>query len=285
MVPTLERNHSAILISYNNENLLFDCGEGTQKQFRKAKISPAKITRILLTHWHGDHVFGIPGLLTTMSWSNYARPFEIYGPKGTKKHLENLMKGFIQQGDLKSNTKEVTSGKVFETNEFYIEAFPLSHGCPCLAYNFIEKDKRNIDMKYIKKFGLKNNPILRKLSQGKDIIYNNKKISAKKATRITKGKKISIILDTSFNKNLIKIAKNADILICESTHLSGTKEAASYKHLTSEQAALIAKKAKAKKLILTHFSQRYKDITPLEKEAKKIFKNTISSKDLMEVIV
>ncbi|MDD5253786.1 MAG: ribonuclease Z [Candidatus Nanoarchaeia archaeon] len=288
MVPTIERNHSSILFNYNSENILVDCGEGTQKQLRKAKISPAKITRILITHWHGDHVLGIPGLLSTLRWSNYTKTLEIYGPKGTKKYFSNMMNGFDSHilPTLKVKLIEINKKLVFENKDFYVETLPVVHTKNCLAYNFIEKDKRRINLSYLKKFGLKNNPILKSLSQGKDIVYNGKKISAKKATILNKGRKLSIVLDTIFFPGLYKIAKNSDLFVCESTHLSREqKESNDYEHLTSEQAAITAKKAKVKKLILTHFSQRYKDVMPLEKEAKKIFKNTITAKDLMTINV
>lgn len=286
MQPTKDRNLSSILFSHGSENILIDCGEGTQRQFRKAKISPAKITRILLTHWHGDHVLGLPGLLSTLQWSEYQGTLEIYGPKGTKNYFHKMFQGFDNNLTLPVNITEISSGKFIETKDFYIEAHRVDHSAPCLAYNFIEKDRRNIKVNYIKKFGLKNNPILRKLSEGKNITYKGKKILAKNATVLTKGKKVSVILDTRYNSNLIKIAKNADILIGESTHLNELKEKSEkYKHLTVKQTSEVAKRANVKKLILTHFSQRYKDTNVIEKEAKAVFKNIIISKDLMEVLL
>ena len=94
-VPTAERNHTSMLLEYENENILIDCGEGTQRQFRKARINPCKITRILITHWHGDHVLGLPGLLQTLGFSEYNKTLYIYGPKGTKEFMQNLFKTFF----------------------------------------------------------------------------------------------------------------------------------------------------------------------------------------------
>jgi len=177
---------------------------------------------------------------------------------------------------------EVQKGKFYENEDFYLEAIPLKHTAPCLAFSLIEKDKRKINLNYLKKFNLKNHPLIGKLQKGKDIVFKNNKIKAKDATLIVKGKKLTYIADTLFIDNTIKIAKNSDLLICESTFSSDLKDKAKeYFHLTSEQSALIAKKSKSKKLILTHFSQRYKTPDKLLKEAKKIFKNTVAAKDFM----
>lgn len=284
MVPSKERNHTSILLNYNEENILIDCGEGTQRQLRHAGISATKITRLLITHWHGDHILGIPGLIQTLGANNYNKTLYIYGPIGTKKYLYNLFSSFINNVCIKMEIKEINSGKIFETDRFYFEAQPMNHNCLCLGYAFIEKDKRNINVSYINKFGLKQHPILKELQDGKDIIWNGKKIKASKALRITKGKKITFILDTYLTNNAIKLAKNSDLLICESTLADDLKEKArEYKHLTNKMAANIAKKAKVNRLILTHFSQRYTSTKDLEKEARQVFKNTVCAYDFMNV--
>jgi ribonuclease Z len=100
-IPSKERNHTSILISYKNENILVDCGEGTQRQLRIAEINPGKITRLLITHWHGDHVLGIPGLLQTLSFNEYKQTFFIYGPKGTKEFVDEMLKSFVFQQNFK----------------------------------------------------------------------------------------------------------------------------------------------------------------------------------------
>ncbi len=284
MVPSKERNHTSILLNYNEENILIDCGEGTQRQLRHAGISATKITRLLITHWHGDHILGIPGLIQTLGASNYNKTLYIYGPLGTKKYLHGLFSSFINNIGIKIEVKEINSGRVLETERFYFEAKPMNHNCLCLGYSFIEKDKRNINVNYIKKFGLKQHPILKELQNGKDILWNGKKIKASKALKITKGKKITFILDTYLTNNAVKLAKNSDLLICESTLADDLKEnAKEYKHLTNKMAAGIAKKAKASRLILTHFSQRYTNVKDLEKEAKQVFKNTLCAYDFMVV--
>ncbi|MBL7051484.1 MAG: ribonuclease Z [Nanoarchaeota archaeon] len=281
MVPTINRNHSATLLTYKNENILIDCGEGTQRQFRKAKISPVKITKILITHWHGDHVLGLPGLMLTLGHSNYNKTLEIYGPKGTKKFMSHIYKFFETRLKIDYKVHEIEKGIFFENDKFKLEATELDHGPICLAYSFIEKNKRKIDKKYLEKNKIKANPILKQLQEGKNITYNGKKILASKATFIVPGKKITFIADTGVCKNAIEIAKKSDILFCESTFLSELQEKAKEtNHLTVKDAANIAKKAKVKKLILTHFSQRYKDLKVFKKEAQLNFKNTDIAEDL-----
>jgi len=279
-VPSAERNHTSILLNYKNENILVDCGEGTQRQFRKAELNPCKLTRILITHWHGDHILGIPGLLQTLSFSGYEKTLFIYGPKGTKEFMNQIFKTFIFQGRFKIQVEEVEN-KFFENEDFYIEAKKMSHGVPCNAYTFVEKTKIKIDKKKLKKTKI-NGPILQKLKQGKDIVYDGKKYLAKNLTYKEEGKKISFVFDTSFNKDIIPFVKNSDLLVCESTFGEELEEkAGEYKHLTAKQSAEIAKKSNSKKLVLTHISQRYnKSQANILKTAKNNFKNSVLAKDL-----
>jgi len=283
-IPTVRRNHTSMLLKYNEENILIDCGEGTQRQFRKAKLNPNKVTRILITHWHGDHVLGIPGLLQTMSLTGYNKTLYIYGPKGTKEFMRNIMKTFAFQKNYKIEIKEV-SGKFLETPDFYLEAKSMTHGIPTNAYAFTKKAKIRIDKNKLKKTKLPEGPILKELKQGKDIIYKGKKYLAKNLTYKDKEIKISFILDTKLNNKIIPFAKNSDLLICESTFGKELKDLAEeHLHLTSEQAAEIAKKSNSKKLYLIHLSQRYeKNPSQILNEAKKIFKNSFLPKDLDSV--
>jgi len=285
MLPTKNRNTTAILINHNGDNILIDCGEGTQRQLRKANISPTKITKLLITHWHGDHVLGIPGLLESLAKLGYNKTLKIYGPRGTKKFFREMYNVFIRQcNKIDMEIKEITkNGKILDEKGITISALKLDHTSTCYGYSIQEKDRRRINLKHTKKFGLTKHPLLGKLQQGKTITYQGKKITPKEGTTLIPGKKITVCLDTKSTKSMIKFAENSDILVSEAT-LSNEleKEARMYKHMTPKHAAEIAKKAKAKKLIMTHISQRYKDPKTLEKEAKKTFKNTVTAKDLDE---
>ncbi len=281
MVPTEERNHSGALLRYKEENILIDCGEGTQRQFRKAQLSAMKITKILITHWHGDHILGIPGLFLTLGSQGYSGTLEIYGPKGSKEFIRKIMELFVIREIVQSKVIEVEKGMFFEHEDFYLEALPLQHGTICLGYRFVEKDKRKINMRLLKKMGVREGPHLKELQKGHDIVYQGKKIKVKDCTTLSKGKKVSFVTDTLVCDNAFTLAQNADILFCESTYLEDMEEQArERKHMTASQAAYIAKKAKAKKLVLIHFSQRYKDLSSFRKEAKKIFPSVFIGKDL-----
>ncbi len=284
MVPTKERNHSAALISYGSEGILIDCGEGTQRQMKIAGIKPSKVTKILISHWHGDHVLGIPGLIQTLAKNEYDKILEIYGPEGTKERMKNMFKAFSFEDKIETKIHEITKKRFFEGKDFFLEALPLEHGIITLGFTFIEKDKRRIKVDIVRKLGIPDGPLLGKLQSGKSITFKEKKITPEQATYVVKGKKLSFITDTVPCNNALELAMNSDILVCESTYAHKLEEkAAEYMHMTSKQAGLLANQAKAKKLILTHFSQRYKTMEEIEDDAKDVFSNTICAYDFMKL--
>lgn len=284
-VPTIRRNHPAVLIQYKDENILFDCGEGTQRQFRKAKLNPCKITKIFITHWHGDHVFGLPGLFQTLALNGYKKTLNIYGPKGTNRFIGLYKELFVHKRKIEIQGHEITANKPIDEKEFQIQAQEMKHDAPCLAYSFTIKQKPRLDKAKLKKLKIPNSPLLAKLAKGETIKYKGKTISGKDLIYKEPERKITIIMDTIQNPNTTKIAKDSNILICESTYLEKEKQLArEYKHLTSEQAAQIAKDSNSKKLYLTHISQKHDTKSRQKKildEAKKVFKNTTIAEDFM----
>jgi ribonuclease Z len=284
MVPTKERNQTALLISYKTQGLLIDCGEGTQRQLKMANIPLTKITKLLISHWHGDHTLGIPGLLQSLGASEYTKTLEIFGPKGTKKYFEHMFQTYLMDRKIQMKIIEIDEGIFYEDNDFQLIAYELNHGIKTFGYNFIEKDKRKIKIKKIKQLGIPEGPLLGKLQSGKNITYKGKKVAADDVTTIVKGKKISIISDTLACDNAYTLAKDADVLICESTYSSRLEEKSeNYMHMTSKQAALIANKSNVKKLILTHFSARYKSTLELNEDATNYFSNTLCAYDFMKI--
>jgi len=283
-IPTAKRNHPSFLLVYQGENILVDCGEGTQRQFRKAKLNPCKLTRILITHWHADHILGLPGLIKTLALSGYNKTLRIYGPKGAILFMESLLKLFDFKKDFKIEIKEV-SGKFFECEDFYLEAESMIHGVPCNAYSFVKKGQIRIDKAKLKESKIKEGLHLRGLKEGKNIIYEGKKYLAKNLTFETESKKVSFVLDTSINDKIINFVKNSDIFVSESSYLNELKELAKqHHHLTAKQVAEISKKACVKKLFLVHISQRYeRENEKILKEVKKIFKNFSIPSDLDSV--
>lgn len=284
-IPTLSRNHNSIYFRYKERNFLVDCGEGTQRQMRKAKLNLCKITDILITHVHGDHIFGLPGLLHTMSKSEYNKKLAIYCPKNSGK----IIKKFLESAgvhEIELNIKEVI-GKFIENKNFSISSLELEHDVPCNGYIFEEKDKLRINKKKLLKYNIKGEDIA-KIAEGNNIYLNNKKIRYNELTYKEKGRKISFVFDTKICSNVGKLVKDSDLAIVEGVFLGseeeGKKMSEKYKHLTLEDAAKLCKKNKVKKLIISHISQRYEFKEKLLlKELKKHFKNSDIATDFMTI--
>ena len=284
-VPTERRNHVAMLLKYKENNFLFDCGEGTQRQMRFAKLSPCKINKIFISHWHGDHSLGLSGLIQTMALNGYDGVLEIYGPIGTKEKMRGLlnknMDDYFEYSKGEGHNFEIkvfekNSGVIFENDEFIINGLETKHHCKCLAYSFIVKEKNRLNKEKLEKFGLPNGPLVGKLAKGEVVEYKGKKINGKDLIYVETEKKFCYISDTEYFDNLINFSKESDVLVSESTYSTEEGDLAKrHHHMTSGQAAEIAKKSKSKALFLTHLSQRYSEIPKvLESEAKKVFVNT-----------
>jgi len=176
MVPTKERNHSGILIRYKSETILVDCGEGIQRQMKIAGAKLARITKILISHWHGDHVLGIPGLMQSMNASGYNGKLQIYGPVGTRRFVKKMLDVFAFDNKIAFGVNEIKDGKFFQNGDFVLEAKELKHNVPTLGYSLAEKDRRKINIKYIKKIGIPIGPLLGELQKGKSIVWKDKKV-------------------------------------------------------------------------------------------------------------
>lgn len=285
MIPTKERNHSGILINHAKESILLDCGEGIQRQMKMINVDINRIRRILISHWHGDHTLGLAGLIQTMAAQSYADTLFIYGPKGTKKNLDNLFKSFIFDAQrIKIEIKEIKEGVFYKGDEYSLSAYKMEHSILTFGYCFKENDKRRIELDKVKKLGIPQGPLLGKLQEGETITFKGKKIKPDAISYVVKGKKIAYVADTVPCKGAVELAKDADLMICESTHKSGMEEKTTeYMHMTSKDAAQLAHQANAKKLILTHFSQRYKSVKELEDEAREIFPETTAAYDFMKI--
>ncbi|MBW3023176.1 ribonuclease Z [Candidatus Woesearchaeota archaeon] len=286
MIPTKERNHSATVIYHEKESLLFDCGEGTQRQMKIAGIDINRISKIFITHWHGDHVLGLPGLIQTMCAQNYSGKLQIFGPKGTKKHFDYMLKAFEFDLRIELEIHEVSNGTVYKSREYDVEALEMEHSVLTVGYAIIENPKRKMDVKIMKELKIPKGPLWAKLQNGHSVEYKGKKITPEQTTKLVPGKKISYITDTRICDNAVKLAENSDVLLSEATYLSEKEEKAEdYLHLTAQQAAQLASQANVKKLVLMHFSARYKSTKEIEEEAKTHFPNTICAHDFMKIKV
>lgn len=290
MVPTKERNVSAIYLEHKGEGILIDCGEGTQRQMNIAGINRLKVKKILISHWHGDHMGGLIGLLQTIgNVEKEDKHIVIFGPKGSKEKMQHLTQAtyFYEKIDLEVVELDPKGVETFyEGEDYFLQCAWLEHSVPCLGFSFIEKDRRKIDVHKAAALGLKPGPLIGKLQEGRTVDFKGKAIAPDHVSHLVNGKKITVIWDTVFTNACLELAKDADLLICESSYTADFKEKAEeYKHLTTQQAGFIATHANAKELIITHFSQRYKTAEILEDEIKTFFKNSRCAFDFMRVKV
>ncbi len=291
-IPTRERGLPAILIKYNEDRFLFDCGEGTQRQLMIKNLKFMRIKAVFITHWHADHFAGLPGLIQTMSMEGRKKPLYIYGPEGTVGFVEKLLSiGYFERG-FAVIAEDLKPGDRVEFDRYYIEAFKTYHGIPSLGFVFQEKDKIKANMEKAKKFGLTSGPLIGKLKKGEEILFKGRRIKPEDVVEVVKGKKIAYTGDTGYRKSLVKAVKDADVLICDGTFCSEFENRAhTYYHMTARQAAMLAKEANVKMLVLTHISRRYQQdnnnrkytVEKLLKEAQEIFPNTKIAEDFMEI--
>lgn len=282
--PTAERNVSSIMLDLRQERgrlWLFDCGEATQMQMQKAKFSLAKLEMIFLTHLHGDHLFGLPGVLTTRSLMQNQSPLTLVGPKGIKQFIQTVIDISYSWLTYPLNIIELEQdGLVFEDNKFRVEAKLLAHRVPCFGYRIIEKDlPASLNIDKLKKDNIHIGSFYRDLKEGRTVTLEDGRIIHGKdyLETIRKGKKIAILGDTIPCQASIDLAQDVDLLIHEATQEQALEEKALERgHSTTVHAATIAKQAHARRLIITHISPRYtlNDKTKLVNEARNIFAPT-----------
>lgn len=281
MQPTKERSQPSVHISYGNTKLLIDCGEGTQRQMNIAGLKVPKLDKVLITHLHGDHILGLGGLIYNLGANEYKGTLEIYGPKGIKEYYKHSL-GVLGRIDVK--IKEIKEGKVYEDDNYIVYCKKLKHKPTCYGFRFEEKVRRKMNLDYLKKIGLTQDPLLGVLQKGKDITWNGKKVKVKDATYLIEGKKIAFVSDTAYCKNAVALAKNVDLLVSECTFLDEKAKAKEYNHLDADDVAKLANEANASKVVLTHFSQRYKETDEIKNRVKKSFKKeVVCAKDFLEL--
>ncbi len=279
--PTRFRNHGAYLARWNDEGLLFDPGEGTQRQFIYADIAPTVVTRILISHFHGDHCLGVGSMLMRLNLDKVTHPIHCYYPAGGKKNFDRLRYGCVYHENINVVEHPVKqAGIVEDDGKFKIEAVFLEHGIENIGWRVTEPDTVKFHREELKQFGI-DGPLVRKLEQDKKIEINGRLIRLEEVSHVRAGDSLAYVVDTRFCKQAVEIARGAKVLICESTYLEEDREkAAEYMHMTARQAAQLALEAGVQQLIITHFSARYRDTEELGREAREIFPNTVVAEDL-----
>lgn len=295
--PAKGRNVSSLvlkLLDEINEVWMFDCGEGTQRQILETTIKPRKVSKIFITHLHGDHVLGLPGFLSSRAFqsSEEQTDIEIYGPKGIKSYVMSSLRVTGSRLPYRIHFHEFEGdslGKIMETDKFEVYAEELNHSIFCVGYRVIQKDlEGSLDADALKAAGVPFGPLFGKIKNGQDVVLEDgTKITAKDfISEPKKGKVITILGDTRKTDASIRLGLGADVMIHESTYGKGDEKLAkSHGHSTNMQAAQVAKAAGAKRLLLNHISPRFlaKDCRQLERDAAKTFENVKVVFDLDEV--
>lgn len=285
--PTVKRNVTSVAVKRGSEVILFDCGEGTQRQFQKSKLSYMQISKIFITHFHGDHFLGIPGLVQTMQLNDRDKPLHVYGPKGIIQLVSQLLSlGYFRPG-YKIIAHEVKDGDVVDFDDYVVRVLSVNHNVPALSY-VLEEGMRpgKFDKAKALELGIPEGPLFSKIQRGETVtLKDGRSINPSQVLGPSrKGRKIVISGDTKPCDKLIDFSKDADVLIHDATFDSELEDVANeYGHSTAFQAAGIAKKANVEKLFLTHVSPRYLDYKVLENDARKVFKNSFVPKDFQEL--
>jgi ribonuclease Z len=288
-LPTRNRNPSAILVNREGELLLFDCGEGTQQQMMRARTGMMSLSSIFISHFHADHFLGIPGLIQTMSFMGRKEPLVIYGPEGTREFTE-LFKafGFF---NLKYEVygTSLKPGDIVERKDYVIHALKTEHSVPSLGYALIENPRPGrFNREKAVKLGIPPGPLFAELQKGNSLEVDGKLVKPEDVMGPSRpGRTVVYSGDTRPCDPILEASRDADLLIHDCSFADEmTDWAEEYRHSTAGEVAALAKKARVRRLILTHISSRYTDdVEPILTDSNKIFENVIVAEDLMEIEV
>ncbi|WP_272656479.1 MULTISPECIES: ribonuclease Z [unclassified Providencia] len=291
-VPTKERNVTSMilnLVGIRKSYWLFDCGEGTQHRILNSPFKTPKIDKIFITHLHGDHIFGLPGLLCSRSMGGATEPLTLYGPKGLKQYVETVLSVSESYMTYPLNIIEIQAGQLFDDGELIVTAYPLDHRVECYGYRIEEHAKSGaLDAERLAQDNIPRGPWMQDLKAGKTITLEDGRTvnGAEYLGEPISGKVIAIFGDTQPTDQGLALAKNADVMVYETTLEAAFAEKANERgHSTTEQAARLARAAGVKRFIATHLSGRYMthDIPRLLAECQAIFPATIMAEDYLTV--
>lgn len=289
-VPTRTRNMTSIALDLQQPDRagiwLFDCGEGTQHQFLKTALNPGKVDKIFITHLHGDHLFGLPGLLCSRSMQgNSTLPLTLYGPKGLREFVEMALRLSGSWTDYPMTIHEITAGQVFDDGQFSVTAWPLSHPVECYGYRIVEHDKPGaLNAAALREQGIQPGPLFQRLKRGESVQLEDGRIINGQdfLGPPQRGKTLAIFGDTAPCPAAMELARGADLMVHETTLEDAMAEKANARgHSTSRQAARLAKEAGAGRLVVTHVSSRYnvEGCQQLLNECREVFPDTVMAED------
>ena len=281
--PSPQRGVSSIAVKVNSDVVLFDCGEGTQRQLMLSPLSFMHITKIFITHFHGDHYLGLPGLLQTMALNGRTKDLEVFGPKGTEQLVTILERISYYSRTYDLVLHELKDGQTEHFEGFTVTAHRLDHALPTLGYMLREDDRPGkFDTNAAKLLEIPEGPLWGRLQAGETIVWNDRGITPEMVMGPSRpGRSVFVAMDTKPIMGLPNIIKGIDVLIHEATADHSLEEKANkFGHSTAMQAATIAKEAQVRRLYMVHISPRYRDVDPLIKEARSTFAESYIPDDL-----
>jgi ribonuclease Z len=291
-VPTLTRGLSSTALVREGDVFLFDCGEGTQLQLMRSSVKRSRIHSIFIGHLHGDHLYGIAGLLSTLHLDGRETPLNVFGPEGLRLFLNASFRTPDLQFTFNLTVREFPRGyrgRVLDEEEFFVEALPLDHSIFCLGWRFQEKPRPGIfNLERAQELGIPRGPLYGLLQKGESIKLDDGRVITPDMVLGEKreGKSVVYCLDTQFSERSIQLADKCSVLIHETTFGPDAQDLArERKHSTMEDAARVAKEAGVERLIATHFSSRYdgRQVVQIRDEAQSVFEDIVVGRDLLEV--
>ena len=279
-VPTRYRNHNAYFLRWDEHGLLFDPGEGTQRQMLRSGLAASQLNHILITHFHGDHCLGLAGMIQRISLDGVSHPVHVHYPASGQVYFERLRRAsiFHDKSDIRPNPIR-QAGELFSMEKLTVSTRKLSHGVPSWGFRLKERDSRRMLPKKLSALGIRGPAVGELLREG-HIEHEGRTVRVEDVSEPRPGQAFAFVMDTRICDNAFALAEGADLLVCESTYLSSEEtEARERGHMTAAQAARIAKESGARRLVLTHFSQRYRDARAFLDEARRIHDDVVVVSD------
>ncbi|KWX56768.1 ribonuclease Z [Mycobacterium sp. NAZ190054] len=286
-VPTRQRNHNGYLLRWDAEGLLFDPGEGTQRQMLLAGVPASAVTRLCLTHFHGDHCLGVPGVLQRLSLDGVTRPVEAYYPASGRDFFRRLRQASVFHDVTDVRENPVTADGEIAAGAFgTLEARRLDHPVDAVGYRLVEPDGLRFRPELLERFGV-TGPAVGQLQRAGVVQTGAGPVRLSDVTRPRRGQRFAFVMDTRLCDAVYALAERADLLVIEATFLERDADlAARHGHLTVRQAARVAGECGVRRLVLTHFSQRYPDTDAHRAEAREVFDgDLVIAEDLARIDV
>jgi ribonuclease Z len=284
-LPSRTRNVAAVTVVMDGRVLLFDCGEGTQQQLLRSSVRVSAIDSIFLTHLHGDHCYGMPGLLASMSLNGREAPLTVYGAPGTRDYIEGVIRTTKLTLHYPVSIVDVQAGEVARGAGYSVVGAELDHSRTCFGFAIVEDDRPGIfDVERARKMGVPDGPLFGRLQRGEDVEVGANLIrSTEVLGPARRGRRVVYCTDTRPCDAAVELARDADLLIHEATYAQDmAAEARERAHSTAAEAAEVARRAGVRQLVLTHISPRYLDAALLVGEASAIFEATSAAEDFSE---